>query len=169
MALRQHSPLMTRRARSRDELQRVAQAFQASVYLESLPIAAFCTGSLARAEVGQQSDANMFVIANVEQRLLSSLSESRLLAEIIDIHEELQLPEFCSDGRYLKIWSVDDLKRTTGTQREDSESLFTTRIRLLLESEPVLHAAEYRRHLSEVARYYCREGRAMTSVRPLSS
>jgi hypothetical protein len=157
---------MTRRGRSRDELQRLAQAFHGSGYLASLPIAVFCTGPLARAEAGRQPDVHVFAIA--EQRLRSSVTEYKLLAAIIDLQNELELPAFCSDGRYLKIWFVDDLKRATGTQRQDSESLFTTRIQLLLESEPVLHAADYRRHLRDVAHRYCRDDRTERGFRPLS-
>jgi hypothetical protein len=155
---------MARRTRSQDELGRVARAFHASACLESLPVAAFCTGFLARAEAGEHVDLNVFVITNVEPRCLGSLTEYRLLTEIHDIQERLQLAPFRRDPLCLKVWFVDDLTRTAGAQRDDRESLFITRLRLLLESEPVLHAADYHRHLTAVAHYYCRGDRCDGSL-----
>lgn len=168
LALMQHDGLSARRKRSAQQLHRVTHAFGASTFLEDLPISVFCAGSLARQEIGDHSDLDVFVTADRDSRLESRLCEYTLFAEVININnKELQLPEFSNDGQFLKLCFVDDLKRLTGAPTDDSENIFTTRMLLLLESVPVLHVETYQKHLKDIAEHYYRDDRGKRSFRPL--
>src|SRR5687768_8899226 len=98
-----HAGLTARRRRSSEQVHLVAQAFQASTFLEGLPISVFCAGSLARQEIGLHSDLDVFVTADEDDRLTKRLVEYTLFAEVIQINKDLHLPEFSNDGKYLKI------------------------------------------------------------------
>lgn len=164
----QHEGLTARRRRSAEQLHKVTDAFSASTFLDDLPISVFCAGSLARQEIGDHSDLDIFVTADRDVRLESRLCEYTLFAEVININnKELQLPEFSNDGQFLKICFVDDLMRLTGAPTDDSENIFTTRMLLLLESVPVLHPDIYQKHLKAIADHYYRDDRGKRTFRPL--
>lgn len=141
--------------------------FEQSSFLSELPIAVFCAGSLARRELGSHSDLDVFVTADDDRRLRSRLCDYTLFAEVIQANRNLDLPEFSNDGQYLKIYFVSDLKRLTGSPTDDSENLFTTRMLLLLESAPILHADTHRRHLVQIVEHYYRDDRGKRTFRPL--
>jgi predicted nucleotidyltransferase len=168
LALMRHEGLTARRRRSAEQRHRVTQAFAGSSFLESLPISVFCAGSLARQEMGDHSDLDVFVTADRDARLESRLCEYTLFAEVININnKDLQFPEFSNDGQYLKICFIDDLKRLTGSPSDDSENIFTTRMLLLLESVPVLHEETYQNHIKLIAEHYYRDDRGKRTFRPL--
>lgn len=138
-ALASHQGLIARRRLSEDQLTQARAAFAGSHFLSELPIAVFCAGSLARREIGSKSDMDVFVMADDEIGEASRLREYTLFAEVININRGLGLPPFSNDGQYLKIYPLSDIKRLTGSPRDDGENLFTARMLLILESEPLLH------------------------------
>jgi predicted nucleotidyltransferase len=165
--LTKHPALNGRRSRSAESLQRVRQRFGNSEFLSGLPLAVFCAGSLARQEVGKKSDLDIFVTADSDRRLQSRLGEYSVIAELIHLNRELGFDEFSNDGQYLKIYFVDDLTRKTGSPTDDSENSFTTRMLMVLESEPLLHDERYERHVANVLEHYYRDHVGKKSFRPL--
>lgn len=166
--LAEHVALQTRRDRSKEQLVRVRSVFGESEFLTRLPISVFCVGSLARGEVGAKSDLDVFVTADAAStELRSRLCEYTLFAELINLNRALELPPFSNDGQYLKVNFLEDLKRQTGSPLDDSENLFTPRMLLVLESEPLLHQEIYDRHLRAVIAHYYRDQAGKRSFRPL--
>jgi predicted nucleotidyltransferase len=166
--LDEHVALARRRDASESQLTRVRSAFEASAELKTWPISVFCAGSLARREVGIKSDLDVFVTADKnEERLRSRLAEYTLFGELIQINKELGLPPFSNDGEYLKIHFLEDLEKLTGSRHDDSENQFTTRMLLILESEPLLNSGIYERHLRHVLGHYYRDEVGKRSFRPL--
>lgn len=162
-----HATLSRRKTHSSDELVRVREMFGASGVLKAQPITVFCAGSLARGEVGRKSDLDLFVTGDEGGQLRSRLCEYSLIAELIHLNRALSFPEFSNDGEYLKVCFIDDLKRKTGSPRDDSENLFTTRMLMLLESEPIVGSDIYERHLRAVLEHYYRDNVGKASFRPL--
>ena len=99
--------------------------------------------------------------------LQSRLCEYTLIAHLIQLNETLGFPPFSNDGEYLKICFIDDLKTHTGSRKDDSENLFTTRMLLILESQPLVHDDVYNRHLTETLELYYRDNIGKHSFRPL--
>lgn len=160
--------MQQRRRNSIKQLRRVLREFTRSEFLSQAPIAIFCAGSLARQEVGTKSDLDVFVTGDgSDPRLRSRLSEYTLFAELIDLNRRLHLPEFSNDGQYLKIYPLEALQKLTGSPQDDSENLFTVRMLLVLESEPLLHPSDYERHLRAVLAHYYRDSAGKRSFRPL--
>lgn len=166
-ALESHAALSARTERSLAQLQQVRAAFEHRQFFTNLPLSVFCAGSLARREVGRRSDLDLFVTADVDDDISGRLFEYTLFAELIDINRNLQFPEFSNDGQYLKIYFVPDLIAQTGSPKDDSDNQFTTRMLLILESEPLIHDDVYKRHLSAVLENYYRDNRGKKSFRPL--
>ena len=162
----EHSKLRGRREKSTALLLRVREAFAAKDFFNDLPISVFCAGSLARQEVGAKSDLDLFVTAE-QNAPQSRLFEYTLFAELIDINRACGFSEFSNDGHYLRIHRLADLITVTGSPRDDSDNLFTTRMLLVLESRPLLHDAIYDEHLQAVLDNYYRDKHGTKSFRPL--
>ena len=162
----EHSKLRARREKSTALLLRVREAFAAKDFFNDLPISVFCAGSLARQEVGAKSDLDLFVTAE-QNAPQSRLFEYTLFAELIDINRACGFSEFSNDGHYLRIHRLADLITVTGSPRDDSDNLFTTRMLLVLESRPLLHDAIYDEHLQAVLDNYYRDKHGTKSFRPL--
>ena len=167
-ALSEHAGLAARRSSSAKRLERVTQAFASNSFLRGLPITVFCAGSLARQEIGAKSDLDLFVTADQDATdLRSRLFEYTLFAELIAVNRELGFPEFSNDGQYLRLHFLDELITVTGSPRDDSDNRFTTRMLLVLESEPLLHRGRYDTHLRKVLSHYYRDNTSKRSFRPL--
>jgi hypothetical protein len=166
-ALESHPGLAQRRALSAVQLGRILGAFERSTFLASVPISVFCAGSLARREVGTKSDLDVFVTADEDLTLHSKLCEYTLFAELIGLNNSLGLPQFSNDGKYLKIYFLNDLKRLTGSPADDAENLFTARMLLMLESEPLVNPGMHARHLQAIIEHYYRDSYGKRSFRPL--
>ncbi len=133
----------------------------------------FAAGSLGRYETGSRSDLDVFLVADKESRdpktkSVSNLREIEILAELIRVNDELVLPEFSGDGRFLKIHELDDIVDATGdSSRDDSENLFTTRLLLLLESKSLFNDRLYKFAIERVVRNYYRDGTDRNDFKPL--
>lgn len=135
-------------------------------------VCVFAGGSLGRFETGRKSDLDVFFIADrcgkkPEERSFSKLEEIELFADVIRLNENLQLPKFSGDGRFLKVHELDDLIKATGDSRDDSENLFTTRLLLLLESQQLSNNDLYERAIQNVLENYFRDGKGRKDFRPL--
>ncbi len=78
-----------------------------------------------------RSDLDIFVIVNKE---LPRLYKIEIYATLIEINYQLQFPPFSNDGEYLKIYSLEEMRATVGSRRDDHENFFTARMLFLLES-----------------------------------
>ena len=171
-ALAAHTRLQDRAAYSRDLLQRVRTALAARTSCSTPELCIYAAGSLARCETGRASDLDIFMIGHRtgrtgRERSVSRLHELRAFAELISLNEELQLQPFSGDGQYLKIHELQDLIGGTGSPDDDSENLFTTRLLLILESQPLIAEELYRLAVKEVLDMYFRDGVGRKSFRPL--
>jgi hypothetical protein len=79
------------------------------------------------------------------------------MARLIEVTQDVGIPPFSGDGRWLDHYSVADLIETLGTPQDDVENAFTARLLLLLESQPLLGAAVYQDVLDDVIRKYWRD------------
>jgi predicted nucleotidyltransferase len=114
----------------------------------------YATGSVGRGEASEHSDLDVFVVSTGELKQLDGI---RLLAKLIDATEALKFPPFSGDGEYLRIHRVDDLIRLLGTREDDYTNVFTARLLLLLESQPILGSAVYASALRMVINSYWRD------------
>lgn len=171
-ALEQHTPLQERFSHSKEFLQDVRKELGCLTAGQAEALAIFAGGSLGRYETGRKSDIDLFLIAQSpvgtdNQKRLSHLDEITYLADLIQLNEKLELPKLSGDGRYLQIHQVDQLIRLTGSPRDDSENLFTTRILLLLESQWVSNQTLYNDSLTRVCEHYFRDQVGKNDFQPL--
>ena len=166
-ALLAHSGLQARRKESVARYEQARAAFSESTYLTGLPISIFCAGSMARMEIGKNSDLDLFVLGESGDGLDSRLAEYTLFAELIAINKELDYPPFSNDGKFLKIYHVDPLMNHTGSRRDDSENLFTARMLLMLESKPLLNPAKHSDCLASILPHYYRDKEGHEPFHPL--
>jgi hypothetical protein len=101
----------------------------------------YTTGSFGRSDASVFSDLDVFVISNVEemfeQRALSNLQQTELLASIISTNREMKLPELDADGNFLRAHTKNDYLVGLGKPDDDKNNTFTGRLLLLLESQPL--------------------------------
>lgn len=164
--------LQQRIAHSKEFLADVRAAITKFKVGQASELLVFAAGSLGRFETGRRSDLDLFLIARSDDcgqgtSKLSRLSEIEYFADLIRLNENLELPRFSGDGRYLKIHPLDDLIRATGSPRDDSENLFTTRILLLLESQWLSNDKLYKDSLAQVASHYFRDKGGKDNFQPL--
>lgn len=166
-ALQSHAALAKRRQQSRKRLDCVRDALKKSDIIRDKPLAIFCAGSLARMESGKKSDLDLFVTACGGGEVRKRLFQITLFSELMEINERLKFPPFSNDGEYLKVYFMEDLKKHTGSPRDDSENLFTTRMLLMLESQPIVHEHIYRKHLRAILELYYRDRKATSPFKPI--
>ena len=168
-ALQSHAALAERNRRSKARLGDVREALNESDLVRDKPLAIFCAGSLARMESGTKSDLDLFVTAKAGRHgeVRKHLFQIALFSELMAINGQLGFPPFSNDGEYLKVYFMEDLTSRTGSPRDDSENLFTTRMLLMLESQPIVHEDIYREHLRTILELYYRDRNAVSPFRPL--
>ena len=120
-------------------------------------------------ESGAKSDLDLFVIAAADggSDLRKRLFQITLFSELMAINERLGFPPFSNDGEYLKVYFMEDLTSRTGSPRDDSENLFTTRMLLMLESQAIAHEHIYGEHLRTILKLYYRDRTATSQFRPI--
>lgn len=171
-ALAEHSRLQDRAGRSRRTIAKVQRQLRKRPACNRQDLCVYAAGSLARHEAGRVSDLDLFFIGHRPRRKLGERSISRLqeleaFAELIRLNDELHLQPFSGDGQYLKIHELTDIIEGTGSSADDSENLFTTRLLLLLESQPLSGTRVYRLAVRRVLEMYFRDGRGRGQFRPL--
>lgn len=116
----------------------------------------YMTGSFAREEAHELSDLDLFIVGQgtTEKRELKRLDEIRIKADLIEATQDLHIPEFSGDGRYLEHYTVTQLTNTLGKPEDDVANTFTSRLLLLLESKPLLESDVYDEVIQEVIGAY---------------
>lgn len=120
----------------------------------------YVTGSYGRAEAGDYSDVDAFIVGENDRekkRALSKLDEILMKAELIKACQALSFPEFDRDGDFLNHHSIDHLVDTLGKPEDDAENTFTARLLLLLESQPLVGSEVYDRVVGRVIDAYWRD------------
>jgi hypothetical protein len=167
-----HPALTRRRKQTARLVGRVRGQLKVHAALRSRHLTVFTAGSLGREEAGKRSDLDLFVLGEPvrrgrRSRALGRLDEYEIFAALIEGNRRLGFPRFSGDGRYLKVYSIEDMKRATGSPRDDSENLFTARMLLLLESKPLINDRLYHRAITQTTRNYFRDDSGKRDYRPL--
>lgn len=170
--LAKHDALQSRIKHSQEFLQAVRTAAKKEKIGCGGDIGVFAAGSLGRFETGRRSDLDIFFFTHrdgrkLSERSLSHLQEIEIFSELIRLNKNLDLPNFSGDGMFLKVHEIDDLINATGDTRDDSENLFTARLLLLLESQPLVNDALYKSAIDRVIENYFRDGKGRKDFRPL--
>ena len=165
--LRDHDALAERREKSGKRLASVRNAVEKCSTIKATGLAIFCAGSLARMEAGDKSDLDIFVTADGDGKSHGRLFQIELFSELMALNRRLSFPPFSNDGEYLKIYCMNELKSETGSRFDDSENLFTARMLLILESQPMVNEATYGEHLHKIIEHYYRDRNGTGSFRPL--
>ena len=126
----------------------------------------YATGSFGRREASIHSDLDLFIVSKMGNErgtdgkphsLLKRLDDIRIKADLIEVTQELKIPEFSGDGKYLVHYSVQQLTETLGKPEDDALNTFTARLLLLLESHPLLEASVYKDVIEEVVAPYWKD------------
>ena len=120
--------------------------------LDLTNICIYATGSYGRREASAASDVDLFIVDAIrvdeqgkDERSLSNVEQIRLKAALIEVcNDELGLPEFDGDGRFLDVHPFGKILEALGGTRDDALNYFTARLLLLLESQVVFNAGTYR-------------------------
>lgn len=171
-ALTQHQRLQERAQFSRQLIEKIREKLSLTQSCSRPELCIYAAGSLARLETGKISDLDLFFIADRDsrgrdERSISHLDEIQVFSDLIRLNSELELQPFSGDGEYLNIHELKDVIAGTGSSKDDSENLFTTRLLLLLESKHLAGATVYQSAIAEVMEMYFRDGRGKKDFRPL--
>jgi len=132
--------------------------------LKEYEISIFVVGSLARNEVGNNSDLDIFIIS---KNKIPNLDQIYIFSKLIKINKKLNFPKFSNDGQFLTIHNLQDLKSKAGYPEDDSLNLFTTRMLMILESKVIYNEKLYREILSEIIEHYLRDRKGHDEFKPL--
>lgn len=152
-----------RRALSNGRLDALKEELGEAERLASDVACIYVTGSYGRAEAGEYSDVDAFIVGKTldddgeKKRALSKLDEVLMKAELIRACQKKGFPDFDRDGDFLNHHSVDHLVDTLGKPEDDAENTFTARLLLLLESRPLVNSAVYDHVVGRVVNAYWRD------------
>jgi predicted nucleotidyltransferase len=158
--------LSDRRSQTAKRIEDLRNRLKAAEAIAGEKTCVYMTGSFGRCEASMHSDLDLFIIGKGSGKpgrdgkpgsQLSRLEEIRIMADLIEVNQEVGIPPFSGDGRWLDHYSVDDLIQTLGTPEDDVQNTFTARLLLLLESRPLLGDAVYRDVLDGVIAKYWRD------------
>ena len=116
----------------------------------------FAVGSYGRHEAGAHSDLDLFAVHAGAEPPPQPVVES-ITAQLNEIAVSLGHPAFSKAGKYLEPHSITDLANQVGSRYEDSRNLFTPRMLLLLESEPIYNDKLYDLAVAKCVEEYCRD------------
>lgn len=162
--LNEHAEIQSRFRYSEEFLQKTIRGFEDYEGGRNPDVCVFAAGSLGRFETGQISDLDLFILSREK---ISRLDEYKLFSDLIRLNQDLSLPEFSSDGRFLKVHHLEDLIGNTGDATDDIENQFTTRLLLLLESKPISNDVLYQESLRKVLSNYFRDSDGRKDFQPL--
>lgn len=122
-------------------------------------ICIYTTGSFGRSDASTFSDLDVFIVALQENitggSKLTRLEEIELLASIVHVNRELELPDLDGDGGFLKVHPLSEYLVGLGKPSDDANNTFTGRLLLLLESKPIFGELSYQHVRREcVERYW---------------
>lgn len=122
----------------------------------------YVTGSYGRGEASAHSDLDLFIVGKAlpvepSASQLSPLDEICFKAHLIESSRSLRFPEFTDNGRYLTQFTDQSFVKTLGTPEDDVTNIFTARLLLLLESQPLVEAEVYQEIIERVIAKYWRD------------
>lgn len=167
-----HTDIQSRLRHSKQFLQQVRTTFSALPSSQRQDLCVFAAGSLGRFETGKISDLDVFILADDPNRTPGEVSSpgacgDELRRDLEALIASLRLPPFSGYGKFLRIHELSDLISATGDPSDDKENWFTTRLLLLLESQPISNDALYQRAMQRVLENYYRDGKGRKDFRPL--
>ena len=165
--LSKHAGLQKRRRLSLASSRKLESRLQKERALSEASLSIFAAGSLGRLDSGTKSDLDLFVLVDAGPAGISRLFEYEIFSTLININRELAFPSFSNDGQFLKLYDVEEMRRVTGTARDDHENLFTARMLLLLESRPICNQRRYQEQLTRIVNNYFRDAKGKKTFRPL--
>jgi predicted nucleotidyltransferase len=115
----------------------------------------FVTGSVARGDMSEHSDVDMFVVRDADET--SRLDEAVITASIKRALASRGRPPPSRDGAFLRMQLLKNLVGELGKDTDDFYNHFTARMLLLLESKPLFSTATYERVVSTVIDRYWRD------------
>ncbi|KAA3611181.1 MAG: hypothetical protein D8M58_14495 [Calditrichaeota bacterium] len=162
-----HSMLNKRATNSTERIDTLRKKFNNCLKDKFKDIVVYCVGSIGRGEVGNVSNLDLFILSKHEQKDISKLDELLLLAEIININQQLDYPDFSNDGRFLKVYSLKDMLGKLDSPLDDYENSFTARMLLLLESKAIHNNELYETFIVEIVDHYFRDKKDTDKFKPL--
>ncbi len=119
----------------------------------------YATGSYGRLEAWSGSDIDLFFLYDDadETNTLPWTAFVRLAARLIDVTQEMGLPPFSGDGKYLEVQYVRKMEEVLGSPSDDSLNTFTGRMLLLLESRAVHRDDVHLALLERIIGFYYRD------------
>ena len=119
----------------------------------------YVTGSFGRLEASEHSDLDLFFINGSVpgHTQMSRIDKTLMDAALISECRKLKFPEFSGDGEYLEVHCLEDMRKNLGGRRDDYANLFTARLLLLLESQPIHNDSLYVGVLNQITASYFRD------------
>ena len=153
------SQIAARKQFSRDKLKELRDRISAEILpLEHCPnLCVYATGSFARLDASKHSDLDLFFVSTPGGPSITRIQQTLINADLIRLCERMGLPEFSGDGQYLQIHTLQSLVQEVGSQREDYDNIFTTRLLLLLESTALYNPDVYDEVVSACVHAYYRD------------
>jgi predicted nucleotidyltransferase len=158
--------LSDRRLQTEKRIKELREKLKDAAALAEGKACVYATGSFGRCEASEHSDLDLFIVGlkngkegrdGKEGSRLNKLDEICIKADLIEVTQELNIPKFSGDGRYLTHYSVHEFTKTLGTPEDDVTNTFTARLLLLLESCPLLEEAVYQEVTRDVIAAYWRD------------
>jgi predicted nucleotidyltransferase len=115
-------------------------------------ICVYACGSLARYELVENSDLDLFFINNSENQI-SNLNMFNFFSRIYKVQKELGFKDPSKGGLFLNFTPKKNLL-DIGSQMEDCNNSLTARLLLLLESKPIFNAELYDKIIEETVKKY---------------
>lgn len=167
--LHSNFPLTKRSNHANDRLLRIQQEFSQRICnKEYSDLSIYCAGSLARGDIGDNSDLDLFIFSNEKKPNNRKIKKIKLFHEIIEINDNQKFPELSNDARYLRVYSFPTMMKALGSPKDDIQNLFTARMLLLLESKPLFNKKRYDNQIQEILNHYFRDkNKAEKSFMPL--
>lgn len=118
----------------------------------------FAAGSYARLEASEHSDLDLFFICEKSDDIKkTNILQIKVFSKIIEIANEMKLPQFSKDGEYLNIMCHDKMCEHLGSPEDDYENLFTARMLLFLESECLYGENTYNKIIEDLVNNYFKD------------
>jgi predicted nucleotidyltransferase len=161
--------LANRKRESAAKLEGVRSAANAFDLADRYPsVVVYATGSVGRGEAGKHSDLDIFCVdvAPDAKHQIGNLDSIQLFSDLIKVNEAGDFPRFSRDGAFLDVHHITDVLRFLGSQSDDYRNLFTARMLLLLESQPLFGHEAYEAAVDDVIGLYWRDCADPPSFKP---
>ncbi|MEX2410815.1 MAG: hypothetical protein WD607_05480 [Candidatus Paceibacterota bacterium] len=112
----------------------------------------YACGSLGRKEISHNSDLDLFFV-NTSEIIVTNLDKYLFFSKLYHVNKTLKFKPPSKNGAYWDFHLETDLL-DIGSQSEDFNNCFTSRLLLILESIPVLNSKLYNRLLDKTIEAY---------------